>query len=92
MSLNPEMGRDKGEAYNSSPLSTPQSLVPTDLFLGSPAEEPHGEGEDTFPGREQCETQEPDWLHGLHGQRGGLQRCGGWATEYPHPGPDSASR
>ena len=68
------------------------SSVPTDLFLGGPATEPHGAGEDAFPGRERRQAQEPDGLHRLHGQRGSLQRGGGRAAEHPHPGPDPASR
>lgn len=80
-----------GGESNVSP-SLPQLAVPTDLFLGSPAAQPHGAGEDAFPGRERRETQEPDRLYGLHGQRGSLQRRRRWASEPPHPGPDPASR
>lgn len=83
--------RPRGAGRGSlSPTAT--SPVPTDLFLGGSAAEPHGAGEDAFPGRERREAQEPDRLHHVHGQRGGLQRSRGRASELPHPGPDPASR
>lgn len=81
-----------GEAGRGCLSPTATSPVPTDLFLGGSAAEPHGAGEDAFPGRERREAQEPDRLHHVHGQRGGLQRSRGRASELPHPGPDPASR
>lgn len=73
-----------------SPTAT--SPVPTDLFLGGSAAEPHGTGEDAFPGRERREAEEPDRLHHVRGQRGGLQRSRGRAAQRPDQRPDPASR